>query len=225
MNLILVKKEIRCSAKEVEERNKKCESEKGKVIRNLLEINERILRTLVEVVYYEPILNTSGKVMLLLQKDTICYFSICISLLETKLFSSNRMLNLNTARFLWGKKKSLSLTVAQTQVCTDGVAFVFCFVLFWADKGRRFSNLEPNMKLILGLLLFYSLISHKLNFIQPKSKFRTELHVLSYEQQQPPFCCDLHFSGHLGWKPQAPVTKVISSVPPSFPFPSLLTLV
>lgn len=106
MNLILVKKEIRCSAKEVKERNKKCESEKGKVIRNLLEINERILRTLVEVVYYEPILNTSGKVMLLLQKDTICYFSICISLLETKLFSSNRMLNLNTARFLWGKKKN-----------------------------------------------------------------------------------------------------------------------
>lgn len=65
MNLISIKKEIRLSAKEVEERNKRPKSEESEVIRNLLKVSERILRTLAKV-EYEPLLNTPGKVTPLL---------------------------------------------------------------------------------------------------------------------------------------------------------------
>lgn len=107
--------------------------------------------------------------MLPLRKDPIYYFYICLSLLETKLFSSNRMLEPEHHEIsFWGKKKSHSLNVAQTRIYTDAVAFLFCFVVYFADKVRRYRNLEPNMKLLIsGLLLFYSLIYHKSTFIWP----------------------------------------------------------
>lgn len=84
MNLISIKKEIRLSAKEVEERNKRPKTEESEVIRNLLKVSKRILRTLAKV-EYEPLLNTPGKVSLLLW-DLICYCYIRIPLSEIKLF-------------------------------------------------------------------------------------------------------------------------------------------
>ena len=71
MNLISITKEIKWSAKEVEERNKKTKSEKGKVTRILPEINESIFRTLLRVLQYDPMPNTPGKVVIL-WKDPIC---------------------------------------------------------------------------------------------------------------------------------------------------------
>lgn len=49
MNLISIKKEIRLSAKEEEERNKKPKSEEGKVVGNLLKASEKNFETLVQV--------------------------------------------------------------------------------------------------------------------------------------------------------------------------------
>ena len=65
MNLISLKKELKRSAKEVEERYKRTKSKKGKVTRTLPEINERVFGTLLKVLQYDPMLNTPGKVVIL----------------------------------------------------------------------------------------------------------------------------------------------------------------
>lgn len=65
MNLISITKELKRSAKEVEERNKRTKSKKGKVTRTLPEINESIFRTLLKVLQYDPMLKTPGKVVIL----------------------------------------------------------------------------------------------------------------------------------------------------------------
>lgn len=69
MNLISIK-EIKQSAKEVEDRNKRTKSEKGKVTRTLPETNGSIFRTLLQVLQYDPVLSTRGKVVTL--KGPIC---------------------------------------------------------------------------------------------------------------------------------------------------------
>jgi len=65
VNLISLTKELKRSAKEVEERNKRTKSKKGKVTRTLPEINERVFGTLLKVLQYDPMLNTPGKVVIL----------------------------------------------------------------------------------------------------------------------------------------------------------------